>query len=250
MEDRCLLISDVDGTLLGDDEALAAWARWYDGRRHRVSLVYNSGRFVESVQESVAMTELPTPDAIIGGVGTEIHCHKSEARLDGWPLAGDGWKPSRIRALLGIYSELTLQPAEFLSDYKISYYALSATVELFDDMRKRLAAAGCECDLVFSSQRDLDVLPKGVNKGTAAAHLASHWGFSRDQVCVSGDTANDLAMFQHGFQGIVVGNALAELRRLDGSSVYHATQSHAAGVLEGVRHWLEQRTTAVQSSAG
>ena len=85
----------------------------------------------------------------------------------------------------------------------------------------------------------LDVLPKGVNKGSAAAFLASHWSLPRERVLVSGDTGNDLAMFAQGFRGIVVANAHAVLKRLDAPTVYHARRGHAAGVLEGLRHWLE-----------
>jgi hydroxymethylpyrimidine pyrophosphatase-like HAD family hydrolase len=45
-------------------------------------------------------------------------------------------------------------------------------------------------------------------------------------------------MFECGFCGIVVGNARDELKQLTGKSIYHARQTHAAGVLEGLGHWL------------
>ena len=106
------------------------------------------------------------------------------------------------------------------------------------EARRRLAAASCPVDLVYSSNRDLDVLPRGVNKGSATAYLASQWSFAGMRVIVSGDSGNDLAMFENGFLGIVVSNAHRELKRLDSSRVYQANRPHAAGVREGLCHWL------------
>lgn len=238
MENRYLLISDVDGTLLGDDDALAQFSQWYEPRSHQLRLVYNSGRFVNSVMESVASTGLPEPAAIIGGVGTEIRCFASQDRIGDWPDSAGHWNPQRIRSVLSKYSELELQPEEFLSEYKISYFARNAKAELLTDIRQQLEAAECRVEVVYSSNRDLDVLPQGVNKGTAAAYLASRWSYRNDQVFVSGDTGNDIALFQHGFRGIVVGNAQAELKKIDIPGVFLAKKGYAGGVQEGLTHWL------------
>lgn len=238
MEDRHLLISDVDGTLLGDDRALQNFVEWYGQRQDRLRLVYNSGRLVSSIIESIKTTDLPAPDAIIGGVGTQIREYPSNRDIGHWPSQTQSWQPLKICDLLSEYPELEMQPAEFLSDYKISYYVADALEELLAEMRRRLEEISCPVDLIYSSHRDLDVLPRGVNKGTASAYLASYWSVPESNVFVSGDTGNDLELFNNGFRGIVVGNAHPELKTLNSDLIYHARQSYAAGVQEGLSYWL------------
>jgi hydroxymethylpyrimidine pyrophosphatase-like HAD family hydrolase len=65
---------------------------------------------------------------------------------------------------------------------------------------------------------------------------------SPDHVLVSGDSGNDLALYEHGFRGIVVANAHPELKDLDGPNVFHATRPMAAGVVEGLEHWLNGKS--------
>src|SRR5690606_25882668 len=81
MERLNLIVSDLDGTLLGDDGALRCFAAWYDERRADFRLVYSSGRFLDSVRQSIAETYLPEPDAVICGVGTEIYAGAADEPL-------------------------------------------------------------------------------------------------------------------------------------------------------------------------
>jgi sucrose-6F-phosphate phosphohydrolase len=149
-----------------------------------------------------------------------------------------GWNEDIIRELCGEFAELKLQPHEFQSHYKISYYGYDLDEPFLERLRRRLAEAVQAARVVYSSRRDLDVLPQGADKGTVVAHLARHWGIDRSRVIVAGDSGNDLDMFRQGFLGIVVGNAHPELTSLRDPKVFHATKCYAAGVLEGLSHWL------------
>ncbi|QDU97352.1 HAD-IIB family hydrolase [Lignipirellula cremea] len=240
---RLLIVSDVDGTMLGDDEGLARFVAWWEPLRDVVLLAYNSGRFVESLQESVRDTGLPEPHAFIGGVGTQIELTASAGepqRLLDWPVRSTKWQAQRVQAAAASFQQLELQPSHLQSEFKISYFGYDLSPTVLQQIEQSLQAAGLQAAVVYSSQRDLDILPAGVHKGTAAGRLAREFRISPERVIVCGDTGNDLAMFQEGYHGVVVGNAHAELKQLDSRRVYQAGSHCAAGVLEGVRHWREQ----------
>jgi sucrose-6F-phosphate phosphohydrolase len=233
-----LLVSDVDNTLLGDDVALERFSDWYATAKDYLRLAYNSGRFPRSLAHSVRNTGLPEPDAFIGGVGTEITLSPSGERLRDWPPAADGWDAAAIRSVLMAHKELRPQPDHLQSEFKVSFYGDELDEIFVAHLHRQLADLGHMVEIVYSSNRDLDVLPAGVNKGTAIGFLADHWGIDPQRVLVAGDSGNDLDMFRQGFRGIVVGNAHPELKELSEPHVFHASGHYAAGVLEGLQYWL------------
>jgi len=253
MERVNLLVCDLDGTLLGDDRALDEFAAWYSRARCHVRLAYASGRFIESVLDSINNSDLPEPNAIIGGVGTQIYDVGAARRMPVWPPSTFEWNPYAVRAVCASYAELIPQPECLLSYHKISYYGFDLDHRFVDDLILQMAAAGQRVTIVYSSNRDLDILPSDANKGSAATYLARRWKIDPQRVIVAGDSGNDLAMFHAGFRGIVVGNARPELRSLEAPNVYQSTAEYAEGVLEGLGYWLGSPpvfpTTGGQSTA-
>ena len=246
MDRMNLLVCDLDGTLLGDDRALADFADWYAGAKALFRLVYASGRFVDSICESINDSQLPDPDAIVGGVGTQIYDVLAGRQLPMWPPSTLEWNPDQVRAVCASHAELIPQPEHLLSFYKVSYYGVELDQLFLANLEHQLAAAGQRVTIVYSSNRDLDILPAEANKGSAIAHLSSHWKIESRRVIVAGDSGNDLAMFEAGFRGIVVSNARQELLSLDAPDVYHASAPYAHGVLEGLGYWLATDDYAIK----
>jgi sucrose-6F-phosphate phosphohydrolase len=243
-----MFVSDLDGTLLGDATATQAFVDWW--RRHWPfhRLVYTSGRSIESVMESIKEWNLPFPDAVVTSVGTEIYYlpemrHCMEWHMRWWPK----WSASRIATLLDGRSELELQPPECQATLKRSYFIRNASVEWLRQIRHLLLNHNLQADVIYSSNRDLDVVPAGASKGAAAEFLAQKWNVSRSEVIVAGDSGNDLSLFFRGYRGIIVANAQRELKELRGPLVLHSSESYAYGVLDGLDYWF-QRGRAAEAS--
>ncbi len=240
MRGRYLLVTDLDGTLLGNDEALRQFAEWYQAQREQLRLVYNSGRLFQSTVDLINSTALPEPDAVIGGVSTEVRYYPDgDDVLLGWPTFLGHWDIDDIQAILAEYDELQLQPPEFQTPLKLSFYAYDLAADFLARLQRRLATADYRVNVVYSSGRDLDVMPTGVSKGSAIVHLACKWKLRSWQVIVSGVTGSNLSMFLRGFRGIVPANAHKELKGLRSPHIYHSEHSYAAGVLEGMEFWLK-----------
>lgn len=245
MSDRILLVTDLDGTLLGDASALEQFRLRLQMERRAVTLVYASGRTVEAVRHAVAQDHLPIPDYVIGSVGTELSEFITGAHDECWELsAGRAFDVKTIRRVAAKVAALKPQPDEFQSSRKASYFIENAAVQELHDLAAMLESAEVDADLFYSGNRYLDILPQGMNKGGAATFLARKLHFDATQVIVCGDSGNDLSLYLHGFCGVLVANAETELVRRAAGPVYHSPFAYAAGVLDGIRHWIHESNFA------
>jgi sucrose-6F-phosphate phosphohydrolase len=245
MIEEILLVTDLDGTLLGNQQALHRFRVWLESKRPAVVLVYATGQTVEAVCRSVARDHIPAPDYVIGSVGTELAEFITGEHDESWESCeGRVFHAATIRRVVGAFAGLELQPEEFQSDLKVSFFLKDAPRGRLDDLAATLASAGVAAELVYSGSRYLDILPRGMNKGTAARFLTRKLGISRPQVIACGDSCNDLPLYLQGFRGVLVANAELELVRQAAEPVYYSPFAHAAGVLDGLRHWLHNGHSA------
>jgi sucrose-6F-phosphate phosphohydrolase len=236
MDPGHLVVTDLDGTLLGDDAALDRFRRWHARARPGHRLVYASGRMPGSVRQLIADGILPPPDAVISGVGTEIH-DVAGAAWPGWSERFDGWHADRVRDLLRPLRWIEPQDKAHQSARKASYDVPGLTPADRDTIHRVLAQGGMRAALVYSGGRYLDILPEEAGKGRAARFLARHWSIPDGDVLAFGDSGNDLELLGSGFRGTMVANALPELFLSAPADVYRSPATYADGVLDGIRFW-------------
>ncbi len=239
-----MLATDLDGTFIGDDVAMERL--WSDLQDHGIFVAFSTGRHLPSIEAFYAEAGTPRrADACVTMVGTEIwHRHGDGYVLDEeWSkVIEDRWDKAAVAEIVDSIPGTDLQPEEWQSPFKSSYYLEDDADARLGELRRRLDERGLAAKVVYSAGRFLDLLPARSGKGEAIRYLAEEVGIASDHVITAGDTGNDLDMMRPelGFRAIAVGNASEELAAREADNLYHAAAYHAAGIREGLEHygWL------------
>ena len=241
-----LLSFDIDHTLLENPEKPSPFNKVWNNFLHDNSLnppilCFNTGRMLDDTLHLISSKILPKPQYLICGVGTTIYdFSRSHTLKEFSEILEEGWDVEKVRELMHASSyPISLQPQHFQHEYKSSWFLENATHEQISGLEKTMQEAGLEINLIYSSSLHLDVLPKWANKGNALTWLLRHLEIPPSETLVAGDSGNDSAMFQlPDIKGIVVSNAQPELYQATKyQGVYHATQPHVYGLVEGLVHY-------------
>ncbi|MEZ4700050.1 MAG: HAD-IIB family hydrolase [Rhodothermales bacterium] len=236
--------SDLDGTLLGDGDAERRFkATWESLDEGRPLLCYNTGRMLDDVSGLIGRGQLPAPDYVISGVGTNVFDYRERQVLKEFSeMLDEGWDKPLVESIVQeMPGAITRQPDHYQHDYKSSWYYAEAPLARIQDLEKALEKAGLDVHVIYSSALHLDVLPKWANKGNALGWLLRHIDIPENRTLVAGDSGNDSAMFAlRGVRGIIVGNAQPELVELTRSGSFFVAPPHeicANAVLSGLHHY-------------
>jgi len=238
MQARRLLATDLDGTFIGDDQAMVSL--WGELQPRGVLLAFSTGRHLKSIQDFYAEKQLTRrAEVCICMVGTDIYFRDNDDyQLDPrWhEIISQDWDKAAVEEILHSIPEARMQDHQWQSPFKSSYYLEENVEQRLAQIDRKLAEAQLRAKVVYSAGQFLDLLPIGSGKGEAVRYVASRTEVSAENVVTCGDTGNDLDMMRAelGFRSIAVGNSTPELKAFTPPHVYHARASYAAGIREGL----------------
>lgn len=236
---RKIIISDIDNTLLGDEQGLAELLQWLRAHASTVAFGVATGRSIESAVRILKKWRVPMPDILITSVGSEINYWSSLRPDQGWSNhIRHQWRRESLAEALQAIPGLTLQPPENQREFKLSYLVTPEQMPPLEQLYQHLHQQNLHAKLIYSHEAFLDVLPARASKGLAVRYLAYKWGLSLQNFLVAGDSGNDEEMLVGDTLGVVVGNHSPELEPLRGlDQMYFAENTYARGILEGLEHY-------------
>ena len=227
-----LLATDLDGTFLAGNPENRHRLYQLITAHPEIKLVFVTGRGLEVVLPLLADPTIPAPDYIICDVGATV--------VEGGTLQPVQPLQSTIeanwpgeRAVADAMARFDgLERQEVPQQRRCSYFcSAEAVTPEIEGVAEQLG-----CDVLYSAGLYLDLLPRGVNKGSTLRGLVEQLGVDPGEVLVAGDTLNDLSMYEQGFKGVCVGEsepALLQATR-DRALVLHSRHVGCGGILEAI----------------
>ncbi|HEX5655010.1 MAG TPA: HAD family hydrolase, partial [Chitinophagaceae bacterium] len=186
-----LLATDLDGTFLGGKSLHKQQLYRFIRDNTGVCLVFVTGRGLESVIPILNDPILPNPDYIICDVGATIVNGHTLEPIEPLQSGIERLWPGNLKVIESLKNIPGLVYQEVPQQRRCSFFAADDAIEPV-----KLSVTALDCDVIYSANKFLDVLPSGVNKGTSLTKLVEYLGNKPAEVLVAGDTLNDLAMYQ------------------------------------------------------
>jgi hypothetical protein len=140
------------------------------------------------------------------------------------------------------YAKLSKGTYKFDPDLSDNFTGTSPKIEIIDlnshsklDHVKEIITDkfGDSVDLFFSNPYYLEVMPKGVSKGSAVKYLSKFLGIAIENTVAVGDSDNDLSMIKAAGVGCAMANAIDSVKKAaDYITVNDCDHSGVAEVLE------------------
>lgn len=213
-------------------------------QQYGTHIVYSTGRSLTSYRHLKSEKPLLEPDILVCAVGTEIYHSGQDAPDSAWSdKLAQKWDRDQVVAIAAHFADLVPQPDSEQRPFKVSYFLTpEAAADVVPQLDAALRATGLDIQVIYSGDKDLDILPRHANKGMAMTFVRQHLNIEPAQTVACGDSGNDLALFvDRSERGIIVGNAMPELLNWHhlnpNPNRYLATARCAAGILEGLTHF-------------
>lgn len=109
---------------------------------------------------------------------------------------------------------ITIHDENFEITQDINKFVLIQTASFFKKYLPVIKEELEDYDIVKVGEAWIEVMPKGVSKGSALSKIGEKEGISSDEMMAFGDAENDLSMFVHVKYGIAMGNAMDSLKQI------------------------------------
>lgn len=249
-----LFITDLDHTLVGDDQAMEGLNRKLElyRQQHNTKIVYSTGRSLYlyqqlEQQQNHKRTALLQPNILICAVGTEIYSYNHQDQLiinNQWSEnLSEDWDRELVVKIAANFTQLKPQPESEQRPFKVSYFLQEKTaLQIVSDLEKALLQQSLDIQVIYSDNKDLDILPRKANKGMSMTFVREYLEIEPAKTVACGDSGNDIALFANRKEkGIIVANAKQELldwhNENPNENRYLAKAEFAAGIEEGLRHF-------------
>ncbi|MFP4286846.1 MAG: Cof-type HAD-IIB family hydrolase [Candidatus Izemoplasmataceae bacterium] len=105
--------------------------------------------------------------------------------------------------------------------------------DYYDKLSKRN-----DCHVTKSQEYFLDIMPKGINKGTSLAMLAEHLGLKKDEIMVFGDHDNDAEMLAYAAYSVAMPNG--SLKARESAKFIALDNNNQDGVRKTLEHFFQE----------
>ncbi|MBD2344727.1 HAD-IIB family hydrolase [Anabaena subtropica] len=233
------LVSEIDNTLLGDQEALEKLIQRIRDEGETTGVGIATGRSLESALSMLEEWRFPMPDLLITSTGSEIYYGPQIVTDTTWQKhISQNWQPEAIREAMKNIPGVELQSPEAQGKFKLSYFVDTSISPSYREIIRHLRRQQLFVKGVYSHNMYLDLLPIRASKGDALRYIALKWGLPVKRFLVAGASGNDETMLAGNTLAVVVGNYSKEIQKLRGSSQIYFAQGHYAwGILEALDHY-------------
>lgn len=261
-----LLALDLDGTLLNSQKQITPAVRkaieWVKARG--VHVVLSTGRIVGEAAEFAR--EIGCEDKMVTAGGAAIATASDEHILKSWAMPCDigaqavaAVQDLPVRVMIYVGEKIFINPfsdRDFIVNYRVEGFHANKVV--LDDIAGTIRSRGLNVTKIYAigERADLDkaletirslsgititssgsdnfeVMPAGVDKGTALVQLGEMLGVAPEEMAAIGDSDNDAAMLRVVGMPVAMGNADPALQQL---ARYVTADCDHDGVAQAIYH--------------
>jgi sucrose-phosphate synthase len=235
------LVSDLDGTWLpaADGSPELRELEAFLSSQPGIVLTFATGRGLESALSALHGLASLMPRHFVTDVGTTIHDRDGSGKwvedMDYALWVGARWDEEAAERVVQRVLPAGVRPQPWVNVRRRLALEVEEGIdalEAAEQLAAKLEGEGFLADVLASNARCLDVLPKGVHKGSAVEHLRSRDGLPSPLV-VCGDSENDLAMLRVADVPVLMpGSLRADCVRTAAGRVLRAPSPGPGGILE------------------